>query len=319
MKILFISKSVDNPTTRYRVLPLKSRCEAIGHTTEHFDNLSGIVNKLRILSAAKSADLIFVQRKFLPGWMLTLISSPVVYDFDDAIFCNSDGTPSTSRQRLFDRMIEKSVLVFPGNEYLASRCQGKARIIPTPVDANTYSHAQHGEAQLRLVWIGSRSTQKYLEDFRETLEAIGQTYPAARLEVVADFELKLESLMVVNTAWSPEVEVSVLATADIGIAPMTDTAWSRGKCALKVLQYMAASLPVISSDVGANSEVIEHGETGLLVTSNREWIEAIGFLESDDARTRLGAAGRKRLLEHFDQSVVVDRMIATLQHAKLLH
>ena len=131
--------------------------------------------------------------------------------------------------------------------------------------------------------------------------------------MIADFEFNLSKLHVENIAWSQENEIQALCTSHIGVAPMIDDGWTRGKCALKVIQYMAAGLPVVSAAVGANKAVIEHGKTGYLANNEREWLAATGeLLNSADRRTKMGSAGQRLARERYAIDRVADRIIVIL-------
>jgi glycosyltransferase involved in cell wall biosynthesis len=160
-------------------------------------------------------------------------------------------------------------------------------------------HTRHGKG-VQLVWIGSSSTLKGLEAIMPLLETLGVGCPGVRLKLVCDRFLHLRSLPVDECPWSEAGEAQALAEADIGIAWVPDDLWSRGKCGLKVLQYMAAGLPVIANPVGVQAEMVRHGETGFLTETAQEWVEAVRRLAADPAlRQRMGRAGRERIEAEF--------------------
>ncbi len=243
----------------------------------------------------------------------------MVFDFDDAIFCRSDGEESRRRRKRFRKMVARADLVLAGNRYLAEQCASKGGVVvPTAIDADRYVLGPKRNNGLVLVWVGSRSTGRYLEGHRDVLEQIGEACPGVRLKVVADFEFSLSNVKVENVPWSAQAEVGALAEADVGIAPLPDNPWTRGKCAFKVLQYMAASLPVIASPVGANRDVIVDGETGILAGSAEQWREAIEKLSDRALRMQMGAAGRRRVEAEYAEPVIVERVLATLRGRGLL-
>src|SRR5262249_55540596 len=138
------------------------------------------------------------------------------------------------------------------------------QIIPTCLEANRYPLAQHtrAKADAHLVWIGSSSTLRGLEAIKPLLEEVGQSWPDLRLKLLCDRSLYLRHLPVLNCPWTEAGEAAELASADIGISWLPDDSWSRGKCGLKILQYMAAGLPVIANPVGIQVDLVRHGETG---------------------------------------------------------
>jgi glycosyltransferase involved in cell wall biosynthesis len=324
VKILFVSKGIEDPTSRYRVLPLQSRLRDKGIESINCHQTEGVFGKLRLLQSAKKVDLIFIQRKLFHPWLIKILKrlcNKIVFDFDDAIFCRSNGKPSATRMKRFQKIIDASSLVLAGNQYLADQCGAATKaVIPTPVDETLYLQSDEKAEGIVLVWVGSRSTRKYLENHRSTFEAIGAEIPGLVLKVIADFDFQLSNLKVRNIPWQNETEANEIARSHIGIAPMPDNPWTRGKCALKVIQYMAAGLPVVSSRTGANQEVVVEGETGLLADSTQEWVAAIHSLSKDKSeRERMGALGLKRMKHEYSQSAVVASMVKLLERYNLIH
>ena len=260
MKTLFLAKSMDDPATRYRLKPLLVRLNEAGEDFVVFYE-PGLLDRMRVLWCARSAGTVFIQRKLFGRLFLTLlglVSRRVIFDFDDAIFLRSNGKVSRTRRARFRATCRISSLVLAGNEYLsreAARWVRTAEVLvqPTCVPTERYSTAGQKDPVFTLVWIGSRSTSRYLEQYRPVLEAIGRRFPDIRLKVIGDFKFQLDAMKVVLAPWSEATEAQALASAHVGIAPMSEDPWTRGKCALKVIQYMAAGLPVISSRAGANA------------------------------------------------------------------
>ncbi|MBL6690643.1 MAG: glycosyltransferase family 4 protein [Pseudomonadales bacterium] len=319
MKALFIGKSAHNPSTRYRLEPVAQWLREAGHEVM-VSYEPGFFEQLKLLLAAGSVDVVFIQRKLLSGLMVRLLRSRVsrmTFDFDDAVFLRSNGLVSETRISRFKTVVSLSDHIFAGNRYLcdaAMRYGESPEITPTCVDVVRYEPAVRKLEEFTLVWIGSSSTSRYLESIREELEEIGRQLPRIRLRVIADFEFSLEHMEVDNVTWSEELEVSALKECHVGIAPMKDDNWTRGKCALKVIQYMAAGLPVVSSDVGANRDVLEEGETGFLVSGRNQWSSTINRLEaSAETRARMGANAREQAEQRYSLTMiskkVADRLV----------
>jgi len=151
-----------------------------------------------------------------------------------------------------------------------------------------------------LAWIGSSSTLQALEGIRPMLNHVGRAVRGTRLRLICDRFLRLDDLAVEDCPWDPATEAIALAGADIGIAWTPDDEWSRGKCGLKLLQYMAAGLPVVANPVGVQASLVEDGINGLHAQTDAEWVAAIGRLAADPAlRRRMGAAGRARVEREF--------------------
>lgn len=316
-RILFISKGDDSASTRYRALQFFPLLQRAGYAASHATAAGRPDVYLRALRFAAAADIVVVLRKTFPGpvlWLLRRVSRKLVFDFDDAIFCNTDGTPSPTRMRRFSGMASVCDHLFPGNRFLADKAahyNPAITIVPTSIDTVRYAgDYPKPQDSFDLVWIGSRSTRKYLLEALPALRLAAARVPHLRLKIIADFDLPEAGLTTLAIPWSAETEARELGSAHLGIAPMRDDEWSRGKCALKVLQYMAAGLPVVSSDAGANAEAIVPGETGYLVGDHESWAERIAQLAADAAlRDRMGNEGRCRVCADYSIERVLSRMI----------
>ena len=269
------------------------------------------------LSAVRHFDGVLIQKKMLTAWdafFLRRTRRPVIYDFDDAVCYKASApeTPNRSRITKFTRTIALATRVIAGSEALAQvvREAGATAvdIVPTGLDVGHYKPASGGGAgRLRLVWIGARSTLKQLRRLRPALEAVGREVPGVSLRIIADAELTLDAIDVENRPWSLDAEADLLSECDTGIAPLPDTPFTRGKCGFKVLQYMASSLPVITSPVGVNADYVVDGETGFHAESPGQWVAAARRLVDDvDLRRRMGALGRHRV-EPFDFAAIAPR------------
>jgi glycosyltransferase involved in cell wall biosynthesis len=215
-------------------------------------------------------------------------------------------------------MIQKCDQVWAGNSYLAQYALRKTPsviVLPTSLTPGKYVQNTDKTTEfIDLVWIGSSSTRKYLESALWFLEDAAEKCSDLRLKIVSDFELQSSKISILNIPWSEEIEAEALASSHIGIAPMPDDAWTRGKCGLKILQYMAAGLPVISSPIGVNRDIIENGLNGFLATEPEEWIFAITKLATDPAlRDRLGQSGQRQVIEHYSVNVTFQKMICLVQ------
>jgi glycosyltransferase involved in cell wall biosynthesis len=318
-RILFISKGENSASTRYRVLAYFDSLRFEGwkplHITAH-----GILPRVKLLGLAKQSEVVVVLRKtfsqpFLS--MLRLSSKNLVFDLDDAIFCKSDGRTSKSRQLSFEKITSICEQVWAGNLYLADMAgqYNKAvKILPTSLDYRKYLiEVEKNSDYFDLVWIGSRSTQKYLEEWLPVLESLYEIIPNLRLKIVADFDLPNNRLKTFAVPWSEQGEAEALASSHIGIAPMSDDPWTKGKCGLKVLQYMAVGLPVVSSPAGVNKEIVQHGKTGFLAENFDDWRQSINKLFSEpDLRDTMGKAGQKCVIEHFSVDETFRKMSKAL-------
>ncbi len=328
MRLVALVQSPDHVCCRYRIAAYRPHLEAAGHTLELRPWPKRWWSRLRLGRALRDADVVILQRKLLPVWMLYLLrcAAPrLVFDFDDAVFLRDSYAPkglhSAARLHRFIATIETADVIVAGNPFLADEAgrwlpgTDRVRVVPTCVEPGHYTAARHERAGhgVELVWVGSSSTLQGLESVRPMLEDVGRELAGTRLKLVSDRFLQLKYFPVVECPWSESDEAADIAAADIGISWLPDDAWSRGKCGLKILQYMAAGLPVVANPVGVQADLVRHGETGFLARTPTEWIEALRRLAGDPAlRRRLGQAGRRRVETEFSVAAGAARWLAVL-------
>lgn len=318
MRIAALVKNHDHVCCRYRVAPFRASLERAGHRFEIIPWSGRWLLQQMLRTSDREIDLLIIQRKLFPGWQLEAIRRRVgrlVYDFDDSVFLhnsyNPDGPDCPRRVRQFKQMLHAADAVVAGNAFLCEQAMGftdpsKVHRIPTCVDVHRYRTALHdpGKEKVQLAWIGSSSTLRGLERIRTLLELFGKVMPRLEFKVICDRSLNLDHLPVRFCAWQEATEAAELAAADIGISWLPDDAWSEGKCGLKVLQYMAAGLPVVANPVGVQKNLVRHGETGFLVETPEEWLQAVRWLANDaDLRRTMGRAGRRLVEEEYQVSI----------------
>jgi len=319
--------SLQHVCCRYRLNAYQSLLQQAGHQLHAQPIPKPWWSRLHLLRAMRGTDAVLLQRKLLPAWQLHILrrAAPLlIYDFDDAVYLHDSysarGLHSRPRLRRFTATIRAADVVVAGNAFLrqqalAVAANANVHVIPTCVDANRYPLAQHtrAKAATHLVWIGSSSTLRGLEAIKPLLEQVGQSCPDLRLKLICDRFLYLRHLSVLNCPWTEAGEAAELASADIGISWLPEDAWSQGKCGLKVLQYMAAGLPVIANPVGIQVDLVRHGETGFLAETPAQWVEAIGQLAWDPGlRRRMGQAGRQRVESDFSVAAGAAQWITLL-------
>jgi len=267
-----------------------------------------------VFALARRSDAVLLQRKLLTAWdgfWLHRYSKRLIYDFDDAIMYG-DGKPERdSRIRLgrFGRSAALSYLVIAGNEYLAEQARRhntNVHVVPTGLDVGAYpvKPPPSDGGLVRLVWIGSRSTLPYLQEVRPALEEVGRRFPNVVLRLICDEFFDLASMRVEKRPWSRDTEAADLSVGDIGLAPLPDNRFTRGKCGFKILQCQAAGLPVVASPVGVNAQYVQDGVTGFLASDTAQWVDRLAALiENPKLRASLGRAGR-RAVEAFDVRVI---------------
>jgi glycosyltransferase involved in cell wall biosynthesis len=201
------------------------------------------------------------------------------------------------------RNIRYADMVFAGNTYLANyarSCNTHVKIIPTTIDTNFHKPLPKNNDKLIIGWIGSHTTIKHFEYALEFLAIIKKKYPQVEIRVVGDADYINEELNIKGIAWSSATEVEMINTFSIGIMPLPDDEWAKGKCGLKGLSYMACEVPTIMSPVGVNTEIIQHGKNGFLASTTDEWIDCLSqLIESPELRESIGKAGRQTVLEKY--------------------
>ncbi|HUD71726.1 MAG TPA: glycosyltransferase [Dongiaceae bacterium] len=330
----------DHPSTRFRILQHLDRLRAGGVEADL------LVAKRRegydlvdLRRRARRADAVLIQKKLLARFKLAFLPGdrPILYDVDDAVFEISPDeerrfTAARAARRMRSRrarlaaVARRARVVIAGNRFLADWIAGlgvPVTIVPTGVDlapfpadavaaAATRRRARSGE---RLIgWIGSRPSLPYLAALAEPLRAVAAAVPGARLVQVCNDFIDLPGVPTEKRRWDAGTEARDLLDCDLGLMPIDDRPFSRGKCGLKILQYQAAGLPVVCSPVGANREIVRAGETGLFAEDGPGWTEAITRLLRDpEAAARCGAAGRARVERDYAAPVIADRLLAVLR------
>lgn len=321
MHLTALVESTAHVCCRYRLAAFRPALHAMGHTLEPRALPRNWWARLRLFHSLRGTDVL-LQRRLLPAWQLAFLrrhARRLLFDFDDAVFLRDSyatrGLRHAGRLNRFAATVRACDAVLAGNHFLrvqAMRWTERPRVhlFPTCVDPQRYSSssAAKGCGALEMVWIGSSSTLQGLERNAPLLEEIGARVPNLHLKLICDRFLALNNLAVVPSPWSELTEAADLQAADVGISWIPDDDWSRGKCGLKVLQYMAAGLPVVANPVGVHVEMVHHGETGFLAETPDEWVRAIARLAADaDLRRRMGEAGRRALEARYSVTAGLQR------------
>lgn len=262
-------------------------------------------------------DAVLLQRELISSLctLERLTAKPRILDVDDAIFLYRGGSVARKLAELSDRVI-------CGNSYLAewfSQWNANIDIIPTAVDIEKYSprkSSEHSEKPLVIGWIGTSGNYKYMYDIESALWKVLQIHTKARLKVVGDQlpefrEIPLNRIDFIP--WSEDIEAQSIQSIDIGIMPLEDSPWARGKCSFKMLQYLATGLPVVVSPVGMNGEVLALGKLGSGATTEQQWVDQLlELLENRDLREKRGAEGRRVAETYFSISAITPRLARSL-------
>lgn len=274
------------------------------------------IQRMRDVYRAKNYDIVFVQREaYYLGTVfferMFAKRSKLVFDFDDSIWLSNVSDANKRYNWLKNPQKTSSIIshadmVFAGNQYLAdyaSNFNKNIRIIPTTIDTEEYKRIQFKTkaSSICIGWSGSITTIQHFEFAIPFLTIIKEKYgERISIKVIGDGSYVNEKLKTKSLPWIKEDELKELSTFDIGIMPLPDDEWAKGKCGLKGIQYMALEIPTIMSPVGVNAEIIQDGENGYLATSIEEWVERISLLiESEELRKKIGKNGRQTVIEKY--------------------
>jgi len=248
-----------------------------------------------------------VERRFFDG------SRSVVVEYDDAIFHRYDRNASVAVRRWLgdkiDRIMRSATLVVAGNAYLAERARTagarRVEIIPTVIDFSRYRRKEvFSPESFAVGWIGSGSTIRYLESLLPVLAAV-RDVPGFGVVNVGGPPWHPAGVPVRNVPWTEDSEVDAMQSFDVGVMPLPDDPWTRGKCGYKLIQYMGCGLPVIASPVGVNTTIVEPGSNGFLASTPGDWISALRRLAADPSlRAAMGARGREVVARRYSVEAV---------------
>ncbi len=283
--------------------------------------LKSVFIRWKDVQRAKQFDLIFICREaFLTGTTffekkLSSAGVPVIYDFDDAIW-HFDVSEANKKfgwlknPEKTSKIIAMADLIFAGNPYLsnyASQFNKNVTIIPTTIDLNDYQQVPYKNPDVICIgWSGSITTIRHFEMAVPFLKVIKAKYgDKIKIKVIGDASYRNDELSIEGIPWRKETELAELSEIDIGIMPLPNDEWAKGKCGLKGLQYMALGMATIMSPVGVNSEIIQDGENGMLATEVLEWVEKISALiDNDILREKCALNGRKTVEEKYSVDAV---------------
>ena len=281
-----------------------------------------LVNRFRTMLESGNYDAVILQRAVLSElfydppllvFALKLLNPNLLYDVDDAIFMLPPQSVR-SKSRILNHLarlrhdancaMSRIVIVSTPHLKASVKDPRRARVIPTPVDVERYPIREHEERSPVVIgWTGGAGNLRFLDIVAEPLRQLAERYSFV-LEVVSSRPYEIPRVPCRFTKWSLEIESSNMAGFDIGLMPLEDNEYTKGKAGFKLLQYMACGLPVIASPVGVNSEIVRHGETGFLARTPSEWAQYLEKLIREPAlRATMGAAGRRIVEQEYSYDV----------------
>jgi len=292
--------------TYYDLLNIYQTCQRINYCNKH--------------------DLIWLSRQLVINlpYLESFLKKPIIYDLDDAVYLESP----LSRIQV-NYCAKKADLIFAGNEFLAEylyKFNNNVHIIPTSVDTDIFKPKKKKENnitknnQVVIGWSGSSSSFKFFLPIEEVLSKIIHTFNNVKVIFVADrkpYELKLIGKFINFIKWSPKNEVSSIENFDIGLMPLNDSDWSKGKCAYKLLLYSALGIPVVVSPYGENAKILREANLGFGPYSPEEWFTSLDILIKDvNLRNEFGFAGRKFVENKYslkEWSKIISELIVKLK------
>jgi glycosyltransferase involved in cell wall biosynthesis len=295
-----------------------------------FSVLRAYIARLGFMLRAGQFDLVWLEKEILPwvpSWIelgLFPVNVFLVVDYDDPVFHRYDlhrfSVVRTLLGAKINSVMQRADVVIVGNNYLLDRARqaGAKRIelIPTVVDTSRYAVAHTpSERPVTVGWIGSPTTDRYLSLVASALQRVIASRGIRAVAVGANSRHLAGSPIEIRP-WSEDSEVAEIQQIDIGIMPLPDEAWERGKCGYKLIQYMACGKPVVASPVGVNSVIVQHGINGFLASNEQEWVQAFELLCSDPLlRQSFGRAGRARVEQEYSLDVMAPKLEEILSSA----
>lgn len=335
MRILFLPRyGPQGASSRYRIWQYVPLFQRAGHEVEvqplvgdgYLEELysagrrgwkwlaAGYARRLISAARVRRFDAVICEQEiwpFLPDFLEVFVerlSRRFFVDYDDAAYANYSRSPILRRK--ISRVMAAADTVVVGNSYLAAYARQFARrvyVIPTVVDLARYPRRRDcaADGTIRVAWIGTPVTARLLKPLIPVMERLQAEHPRLSFCFIGAGDGFLRNgLRVAVAQWSEQTETDLLSTCDIGIMPLPDDEFMRGKCGLKLIQYMGCGLPVVASPVGVNREIVEEGRNGFLAATDDEWFEKLDRLvRRPELRLSLGEAGRTKVessytLEH---------------------
>lgn len=280
--------------------------------------VTGYARRIILLGRVQRFDWVFIHREAAPlgppffEWAIArVLRKKLIYDFDDAIWL-TDRTqePAVARALRWRTKVSTicgmSYRVSCGNAFLAAYARNfnnNVLINPTTIDTNWHrpgNETDKGGRSIIIGWTGTLSTLKYLSSLEKVVATIVARHPRVQFFIIADKPPAFTWPSTQYLAWKKETEIADLQKFDIGIMPLPNDDWSKGKCGFKALQYMALGIPTVASPVGVSTEIISHGQNGLLASSDAEWLSCLEeLIRNKELRQSLGAAGEQTVRERY--------------------
>ena len=279
--------------------------------------LKNFIKRLKDVVQASRYDIIFIQREAFFTRSIFFekcfrkVAGRIIFDFDDAIWLHdiSDANKKLGwlkNPKKTSKIIQLADMVFAGNQFLADyalQFNKNVVVIPTTIDTSYHKKttSEKKDSRICVGWTGSHTTIKHFEYALPFLKKLKEKYSEKiYFKVIGDEDFVNDELEIKGIAWKADTEIQEISEIDIGIMPLPNDDWAKGKCGLKGLQYMALEIPTVLSPVGVNKEIVEDGLNGFLASLTDEWVEKISrLINSKELREQIGKAGRKTVIEKY--------------------
>lgn len=293
-----------------------------------------IIRRIIDLFRASRYDIIYIYRESLPicGPLfenaVKKMKKRIIYDFDDAVFLPNASSANKFIEKLREpgnaaHIIKISDLVIAGNDYLRDYAlkfadRRNVNVIPTAIDTDIYTPKEtKKDKDVVIGWIGTQTTIPYLSDIIPVYKEIINKYDNVYFHFVGHWSEKEEHPRFIYKEWSLENELNLLKEFDIGVMPMPDDLWTRGKCGFKAILYMSMGIPPVASPVGVNKEIIDDGYNGFLAGNSREWLEKLSVLIEDESkRLAMGKNAREKAINYYSFRVNAPKMLNSILRVK---
>ncbi len=294
--------------------------------------LAAYLERMRWILKSRQYDLVWLEKELLPwfpAWVEMLLGwtgIPYIVDYDDAVFHRYDqhrnGLIRIILGKKIDHVMRHAAAVVAGNNYLAERAQkaGAKRVVylPSVVDGSHYIQPVNPRSQFTVGWIGSPVTAPYLNAVLTPLTSLVLQNDTKIILIGSGGTDILPLVPKEVLPWSEETEAVDIHQFDVGIMPLPDGLFEKGKCGYKLIQYMAAGIPVVASPVGINSQIVEQGVNGFLASTESEWTKALEYLrDNPEERKQMGVAGRKKFEREYDLKVAAPQLLHLLESVAL--
>jgi len=319
-KVFFIYQDERMPSSRIRVLNLLPEIRKEGIQPHAAMYPKTMVEKIKMLRQFGQFDVIYLQKKLLPPLEVKLFrwyARKLVFDFDDAIYYRDSKQAlleSRTRNFKFQSLVRSVDLVVAGNRILAdhaARFNKNVTIVPSAVETRNIPLKRYEVSdndKVIIGWVGVGGNLHHLEMLSSVFQSLSRIH-RIKVHVVCDAAITIPDVEVKHIPWKLETQGQEIALFDIGVMPLPNNKYTEGKCGYKALQYMAASIPPVCSDVGSNRDIVEHGCEGFIVSSIDEFFNALNTLISDkDLRKKMGLNARRKVEKCFSISAVGKRL-----------